>query len=60
MDTFKQMLADGGWLGRVGTKHMFKVFGGEDKCLIRFLRAYRCDFLLIFRRFFDWFLTVLR
>ena len=36
----KQRLAEGGWLERPGTKHMFHVFGGEDKCLIRFLRAY--------------------
>jgi hypothetical protein len=40
MATLKQQLADGGWLDRPGTKHMFHVFGGEDKCLVRFLRAY--------------------
>ena len=40
MAALKQRLAGGGWLERPGTKHMFRVFGGEDKCLVRFLRAY--------------------
>jgi hypothetical protein len=40
MSTLKQRLSEGNWLERPGTKHMFHVFGGEDKCLIRFLRAY--------------------
>ena len=40
MATLKQRLIEGSWLDRPGTQHMFRVFGGEDKCLIRFLRAY--------------------
>lgn len=41
LDEFRERLWDEGWLERAVP--MFAKFGGEDKCLLRFLRAYKCD-----------------
>ena len=43
LGAFKRQLAEQGWLDLPETAAMLRAFGGEDKCLLRFLRAYNCD-----------------